>query len=192
MPIPRLRLDRTALLVIDLQERLLPTIHQGETVAHHCGIMLDLARELGLRSIVTEQYVKGLGHSVASISSRCTAGVTVVEKTRFSGVVPDVLAVLDRDLVGTILVCGVEAHVCVLQTTLDLLAGGRQVFLLTDAISSGATDQIPPAFERMRAAGAIPTGVLGATYELLADAAEPRFKACLGHVKGLRPFESVR
>ncbi len=191
MPIPRLRLDRTALLVIDVQERLLPTIHQGEAVAHHCTVLLDVARELGMPAVITEQYVKGLGHSVPAIAQRAGPSATVVEKTRFSAATPEVLARLERAGAGSVLLCGVEAHVCVMQTTLDLLAGGRQVFLATDAISSGARDQIRPAFQRMLRAGAVPTGVLAATYELLGDAADPRFRSCLQLVKGLRPFDGV-
>ena len=92
MPIPRLRLDRTALLVIDVQERLLPTIHQGEAVAHHCTVLLDVARELGMPAVITEQYVKGLGHSVPAIAQRAGPSATVVEKTRFSAATPEVLS----------------------------------------------------------------------------------------------------
>ena len=87
---------------------------------------------------------------------------------------------------GTVLVCGIEAHVCVLQTTLDLLAGGRLPFLCTDCISAGQATQIAPAMQRMQTAGATPTGTLSAIYELLGDATHPSFKACLELVKGIR------
>ena len=69
MPIPRLSLERTALLVIDVQERLLPTIFDGDRVVTNCAAALDLAKALGLPAIVTEQYTKGLGHSAPSIAS---------------------------------------------------------------------------------------------------------------------------
>ncbi len=186
MPIPRLRRESTALLVIDVQERLQPTIHLGTDVAHNCGLLLDVAHALGLPSVVTEQYVKGLGHSVPAIRERIRPGTPVVEKTRFSGAVPEVVGFLDERRVANVLLCGVEAHVCVLQTALDLLASGRQVFLVTDAISSGQHDQVHPAFERMQRAGGVLSGTLGATYELVADAADPAFKACLGIVKAVR------
>ncbi|MDZ4829313.1 MAG: isochorismatase family protein [Phycisphaerae bacterium] len=192
MPIPRLRRDRVALLVIDVQERLLPTIACGEAVAHNCGILLDVAAELGMPAVVTEQYVQGLGRSAAPILARIRPTTPVIEKTKFSAVVPETIATLDRLGVGSVLVCGVEAHVCVLQTTLDLLAQGRQVFLVTDAIASGAADQVPYAIERMVAAGAALSGALGATYELLGDAADPKFRACLSLVKQLRPLHSVQ
>jgi nicotinamidase-related amidase len=186
MPIPRLHRSDTALLVIDVQERLAPTIHRGEDVAVNCGILLDVADALGLRTIVTEQYVRGLGHSVQQVRDHIRPGTPVIEKTRFSAVVPEVRALLDGWGTASVLLCGVEAHVCVLQTALDLLAGGRQVFLATDAISSGQRDQIGPAFERMVRAGAALTGTLGATYELLGDASDPAFRACLGIVKSVR------
>ena len=99
---------------------------------------------------------------------------------------PEVDALLSARRCDDILVCGVEAHVCVQQTVLDLLASGRQPFLLTDAISAGRPDQIAPAFRRMERAGATPSGVLGAAYELLGDAAHPQFRAVLGIVKTLR------
>ncbi len=186
MPIPRLHRADTALLVIDVQERLAPTIHRGEDVAVNCGILLDVADALGLRTIVTEQYVRGLGHSVAAVREHIRPGTPVIEKTRFSALVPEVRSLLDGWGIGSVLVCGVEAHVCVLQSTLDLLAGGRQVFLATDAISAGQRDQIRPAIERMLRAGATLTGTLGATYELLGDASDPAFRQCLNLVKGVR------
>jgi hypothetical protein len=82
-----------------------------------------------------------------------------------------------------VLVCGVEAHVCVLQSVLDLVAAGWTVFYATDAISSGQVDQVAPAFRRMERAGALPTGTLGAMYELMGDAAHPAFKDILALAK---------
>lgn len=186
MPIPRLSLDRTALLVIDVQERLLPTIFDADRVVANCAAALELARTLGIPAIVTEQYTKGLGHSAPAIAAAAAGHATVIEKTRFSALVPEVEALLAARRCDDVLVCGVEAHVCVQQTVLDLLATGRQPFLLSDAVSAGRPDQIPPAFRRMERAGATPSGVLGAAYELLGDAAHPQFKAVLGVVKTLR------
>jgi nicotinamidase-related amidase len=186
MPIPRLSLERTALLVIDVQERLLPTIFDSDRVVANCAAALEAARVLGVPAILTEQYVRGLGHSAPAISAAAANHAATVEKTRFSALVPEVEAFLAARRCDDVLVCGVEAHVCVQQTVLDLLASGRQPFLLTDAISAGRPDQIGPAFRRMERAGAVPSGVLGACYELLGDAAHPQFKAVLGVVKTLR------
>jgi nicotinamidase-related amidase len=186
MPIPRLTLDRAALLVIDVQERLLPTIFDGERVVANCAAALRLAEALAIPAIVTEQYTKGLGHSAPAIREAAGTRASVIEKTRFSALTPEVDAFLSSRRAEDILIAGVEAHVCVAQTVLDLLASGRQPYLLTDAISAGAPDQIAPALRRLERAGAVPTGVLAAGYELLADAANPQFKAVLGVVKTLR------
>ena len=186
MPIPRLSLERTALLVIDVQERLLPTIFDGDRVVANCAAALELAKALGMPAIVTEQYTKGLGHSAAPIASAASGHAHVFEKTRFSALIPEVDALLSSRRCDDVLICGVEAHVCVQQTVLDLLAAGRQPFLLTDAISAGRPDQIAPAFRRMERSGATPSGVLGAAYELLGDAAHPQFRSVLGIVKTLR------
>jgi len=186
MPIPRLSLERTALLVIDVQQRLLPTIFGADRVVANCTASLDAARILGLPAIVTEQYVKGLGHSAGAIATAAAGHAATVEKSRFSALVPEVEAILSSKRCDDVLVCGVEAHVCVQQTVLDLLASGRQPYLLTDAISASRPDQISPAFRRMERAGAVPSGVLGAYYEILGDAAHPHFKAVLGVVKTLR------
>ncbi|MDI9403294.1 MAG: isochorismatase family protein [Limnohabitans sp.] len=190
MPIPRLTLERTALIVIDVQERLLPTIVDSERVVTNCTAALELAKVLGLPAIVTEQYVKGLGHSAPTLAAAAAGHAKTIEKTRFSAVIPAVEEFLSTNRCDDVLICGVEAHVCVQQTVLDLLAIGRQPFLLTDAISAGKLDQIAPAFRRMERAGAVPSGVLGAAYEILGDAAHPQFKAVLGVVKTLRaPFQ---
>lgn len=187
MPIPRLTLDRAALLVIDVQERLLPTIFDADRVVTNCAAALRLADTLAIPAAVTEQYTKGLGHSAPAIREAAGARTPIIEKTRFSALTPEVDAFLSARRAEDILIAGVEAHVCVAQTVLDLLASGRQPYLLIDAISAGQTNQIAPALRRLERAGAIPSGVLPAAYELLGDAAHPQFKAVLVHVKTLRP-----
>ena len=187
MPIPRPTIDRAALLVIDVQEKLLPTIFDAERVVTNCAAALKLAQTLGLPAIVTEQYTKGLGHSAPAILEAAGSHARVFEKTRFSALTPEVDSLLSARRCDDVLIAGVEAHVCVAQTVLDLLASGRQPYLLLDAISAGQVDQISPALRRLEKAGAVPTGVLAAAYELLGDAAHPQFRAVLGIVKTLQP-----
>ncbi|MGA1392187.1 MAG: isochorismatase family protein [Phycisphaerales bacterium] len=186
MPIPRLRIDDATLLVIDLQERLMPTILEAETVVHHASLLVRMARTLGLPILATEQYVKGLGAPVEPLRSDLATVATVFEKTRFSGLVPEVLAALRHSGRGQVLVTGVEAHVCVLQTVLDLAAAGFVPFLAIDAISASRAGSIGPAIRRMERSGAIPTGIVSAMYELLGDASHPCFKACLPIAKEVR------
>lgn len=163
----------------------MPTIAGGERVAAHCAVLCRAAPLLGMPVIVTEQYVRGLGATVPTVRDALPSDAMIVEKTQFSAVVDAVRARLQALRRSTVIVCGVEAHVCVLQSVLDLCGGGWSVFHATDAISSGQPDQIEPAFRRMERAGALPTGVLSALYELMGDAQHPRFRECLQLVKGL-------
>jgi nicotinamidase-related amidase len=186
MPIPRLRVDDTVLLVVDIQSRFASSIHGWDALVNNATILCRAAATLGIPTIVTEQNPRALGNTVPEITAALPAGTPTFTKTRFSSLTPEVTTALNGMHRGTVLVCGIEAHVCVLQTTLDLLAGGRLPFLCTDCISAGQATQITPAMQRMQTAGATPTGTLSAIYELLGDATHPSFKACLELVKGIR------
>lgn len=185
MTIPRLDVKDTTLLVIDVQERLLPTLPRPQALAQNCGVLLAAAEVLDLPAIVTEQYPRGLGPTVPEVTRRMPPGTPRIEKTRFSALVPEVAQQLDASGRRSVLVCGIEAHICVLQTVLDLQAGGYQAFVATDAVSAGQAHQIPPAFARMQAAGAVLTGVLSAMYELLRDKQHPAFGRCLELAKAV-------
>ena len=163
----------------------MPTIAQRERVTANAAILLRMAGVLGMPYLVTEQYPQGLGRTVDSISRAMPDQSRRVEKTRFSACVDLVHEQLLAWRRGTVLICGVEAHVCVLQTTLDLLSTGRQVFIATDAVSASQPDQIPFALDRMSRSGAVMTGVLSAMYELLGDATNPAFLACLEMAKAV-------
>ncbi|MCA9285813.1 MAG: isochorismatase family protein [Phycisphaerales bacterium] len=186
MPIPRLRIDDTVLLVIDVQERLMPTIVDRDRVCLNCELLIRMSNELRIPTLVTEQYVKGLGRTVDSVAAAMTDPAARIEKTRFSAAIDMVVDLLHRWRRSTVLLCGVETHVCVLQTALDLQSLGRQCFVCTDAISSGQRDQIGPALQRMQSAGVVLTGVVSAMYELLQDATHPSFRSCLELAKAVR------
>ncbi len=179
MPIPRIHPETTALLVIDIQERLIHTIHEHDTMVRRCCALIGAAALLKLPIIATEQYVKGLGHTVSEIATVLPPGTSVFEKNSFSALTPAVREHLRVSGCANLLICGIEAHVCVLQTVLDCCADGIQTFHATDAISCGQPDQIAPAFRRMERAGSIPTGVLSATYELMGTCEHPSFRAIL-------------
>ena len=129
--------------------------------------------------IVTEQYVKGLGHTFAPIAEVLPAGTPVVEKLCFTALTSEVRTHLQSFGRPNLLICGIEAHVCVLQTVLDCCSFGIQTFHATDAISAGQSDQIEPAFRRMERAGSIPTGVVSALYEMMGTCEHPAFRAML-------------
>ncbi len=179
VPIPRLSLNDTALLVIDVQERLLPTIADRQRLVTNCAILLQMAGVLDLPYLFTEQYPTGLGRTADEVTAAMPDPSRRIEKTRFSAVIDLVDEHLHTWRRTNVLICGIEAHVCVLQTVLDLQATGRQAFVCSDAVSASKPDQIGPALDRMKRAGAIVTGVLSAMYELLADARHPQFQSCL-------------
>ena len=187
MPPPRLRPDDTTLLVIDMQERLLPAIVDRERVINNCVVMLRLVRELNLPFLVTEHYPQGLGRTVEPVSAAMFDPSARIEKTRFSAVVDVVDDLLTSWRRSNVLVCGIETHVCVLQTVLDLQTSGRQAFVVSDAVAAAHRDQGPFALRRMEAAGAVVTGVMSAMYELLGDAAHPARRACVALAKEIQP-----
>jgi nicotinamidase-related amidase len=179
MPIPRLRPERSALLVIDLQEKLLPIIVDRHQVVNNAAVLLRMADVLEMPYLVSEHYPAGLGRTVEPVVEAMSDRSRRVEKTRFSALVD----VVEERLQGwgrdTVIVCGIEAQICVLQTVLDLHATGRQCFVCLDAISASQREQIRPACDRMSRAGAVLTGVISTMYELLGDARHPAFRSCL-------------
>ncbi|MBM4110570.1 MAG: isochorismatase family protein [Phycisphaerae bacterium] len=185
---PRLTPDNACLLVIDLQERLMPTIAHAEAITENTALLMRAAAHFGLPVALSEHYLKGLGPTVESISQALPAGACRFEKTRFSAAVPPLEAWLTDHGRPNVLVCGVEAHVCVLQTALDLRSAGRTPFLMTDAISAGQAQQIAPALRRLELSGCVPSGCLSAMYELAGDAANPSFKGMLALAKAIRPL----
>ena len=145
---------RSALLMIDIQERLVPAVHQGERVIANSVVLMKAATALDVPILVSEQYPKGLGRTVTPIADLAAADSTVA-KTHFSctrdeGFVRKARR-LDRQ---QIVVAGIEAHVCVLQTVSGLLEMGFAVFVVEDATASRTRRNHGVAVERMRAAGA--------------------------------------
>lgn len=184
--IPRLDRADTTLLVVDVQEKLLPAMHDPDRLLQRCTFAARLASLFNLPTIVTEQYVRGLGHTVPSLRSALPPGTLTFEKTRFSACIDPARDALASTHRRTVLLCGIEAHVCVLQTVLDLRAAGHFVFILSDAVSSGEPDQVSHAFHRMESAGAFATGCVSAAYELARDASDPAFRDLLTLVKPIR------
>ncbi|MCE9618515.1 MAG: isochorismatase family protein [Planctomycetes bacterium] len=180
---PRLRINDAALLVVDLQTKFAKHIAKWDFVVTNAGILVRMANELAIPVIVTEQNPQSLGSTIPEITGLLPKGTPVFAKTRFSAYTSEVAAQLRSLNRSQVLICGIEAQVCVLQTVLDLAANGRQPFLVTDAISAVDASQIAPAFRRMEHANGISTGTLSAMYELMQDSTHPKFKACLDLAK---------
>ena len=191
MPVPRLTVENTCCLVVDAQERLIAEMHRPARLLDRCRFLLEVAGLLRLPAAATEQYVRGLGPTVESVRAALPEGSPVIEKTRFSACVDPIRHWLEKIERPNVLLAGIEAHVCVLQTGLDLQSLGHQVFWVSDAISAGEPDQIDLARQRLERGGAVATGCISATYELMADAGHTGFKACLPLIKRLRASGAV-
>lgn len=146
-----MRADRSILLIIDIQERLCPALHDAEALVENSGWLIQVARKLGVPVRVSEQYPKGLGPTVAALRP-LLEGVTPVEKLRFS--TAREAGLLPGGERPQVVVCGAETHVCVLQTVLELLEDGRQVFVVEEAVASRTAANKELALARMRQAGA--------------------------------------
>ena len=183
MPIPRLQLGHTALLVVDVQERLLPHMHNADQVVEQVGRLIDGAKALEVPVLVTEQYRRGLGVTVPLLAQRLTDAVCNHEKLKFSACIEPIRSELSRLGVRSVLVCGIEAHVCVMQTCLDLADAGYLVAVAEDAIGSRREVDQAAAVRRMVQAGVVPTTVESAMLDLVHEAGTSRFKAILPIIK---------
>ena len=179
MPPVRFSPDHTALLVVDMQEKLLPHIHEHEKVLGQCCRLAEGAGTVGLPRLVTEQYRKGLGVTVESLASRLEEPAVLCEKMRFSADVEPVRQVLTRQQVRAVVLCGIESHVCVLQTALDLMERGLVVAVAADATGSRRPADRDWALQRMAQAGVVPVTVESLLLELVREAGTPLFKAIL-------------
>lgn len=174
---------RSCLVVVDVQERLAPAIANAEAVVARVSIVMRAAQRLGIPILVTEQYPKGLGPSVAAVAALAPPGATV-SKVHFSSAAEPEFAsrveALDRD---QLVVVGMEAHVCVLQTALGLAESGYRVAVVADAVGSRREQDRALALERMRAAGLTIVSSEMVVFEWLHRAATPEFKEVSALIK---------
>ncbi|WP_175649413.1 hydrolase [Pseudomonas sp. Marseille-P9899] len=166
--------SQATLLVIDVQEKLIGAVSDPAGTLARTRWLLAATAELGLPTVISEQYPKGLGHTVASLLEVAGAA-TVVEKQHFSCVAGECLpaSLLAREQV---IVCGMETHVCVLQTVLELLALGKQVFVVADACDSRTVLSKTTGLERMRDAGAQIVTREMVLFELMRSAGHEKFR----------------
>jgi nicotinamidase-related amidase len=169
--------ERSLLLVIDIQEKFVPVIPGYERLVARTGILIQACNRLEVPVIVSEQYPKGLGHTVPELQQVLAPDTAVMEKTAFGcGGDPAILGQIFDWGRKQIMVCGIEAHVCVNQTVHQLLSEGYQVHLMRDAIASRNPDDAGTAFAKMTQSGAIPGCVEMALFEMMTTARHPGFK----------------
>lgn len=168
----------TALAIIDMQDGFRTSISDFTETAARIALMAHAAQRLDIPLIVTEQYPRGLGHTANEIKAVLPAKLKVIEKTTFSSCGAQKFeSELERKQVLHILLCGIEAHVCVNQTAHDLLERGYRVHLLTDCITSRAPQNTEIGLAKMVQSGASPSSTEMALFELLRDAKHEQFKA---------------
>ena len=179
----RILKEESAGLVIDIQERLFPHIHQNDALLNKVEILLEGWHILEIPVLATEQYKKGLGETLDAVRTRIPAW-NAVEKKAFSCCdEPEFASSLVRSGKTNVIICGIETHVCVLQTTLDLLNTGYQPVVVTDAVSSRYPADKEVALGRMQKEGAILTTVESILFELARVSGTESFKAISRLVK---------
>lgn len=172
------------LLVVDIQARLLPAMSDGERTLAQAQMLAEAARKLGVPITISEQYPKGLGPTVAGVLDAAGPDAAVLQKMTFSALATPALAAhLEASGRRQIVLCGIEAHVCVLQSALDLLARGYRVALATDAIASRVASSKDVAIARLVQAGVVPVTCEMAIFEWLGAAGTDDFKAILPLIK---------
>jgi len=179
----RIKLDDSCLVVVDIQEKLYPHISEHFQMMRKCRTLIKGAFELGLRTIVTEQYVKGLGHTIEEISELWD-NFQSIEKMSFSCCgEAEFMMKIEEHYTRNIILCGIESHVCVLQTAIDLQEAGHQAIVVVDAVSSRNDDDKMIALERMKQEGVRLATVESILFELAKVSGTDQFKAISKLVK---------
>lgn len=169
--------DKASLLIVDVQERLLPAMQSGNDVAGRCAILMQAAQRLEVPVTISEQYPMGLGHTVPELKSNSAA---VFEKLSFS-------CWRDKDIKEhfiklhdggrpQIVIVGIEAHVCVAQTAIDMAQMGFAVYVVADAVASRKAQSKELALTRFASSGIQVVNTEMAVFELLGQAGTPEFK----------------
>jgi len=181
--------DQSALVVIDIQEKLLPPIFNRDALVRNSGLLVRLAGVLDLPVLVTTQYAKGLGETVREVAAAISelSSPKSLDKTEFGCFGNQQFCAAAGALPGkrtTLLLCGMEAHICVLQTALGALNRGYIVHVAADAVGSRTEQNWKLGLDRMRAAGVVISSAEMMIYELLGGSGTPAFKKMLPHLKG--------
>lgn len=164
-----LKAEKSLLLVIDIQEKLFPLQAEKERFIQKCSFILEAAKLIGVKIEGTEQYPKGLGHTLSEIAKKIPNplhGKTLFSAFKSLSVAPDT----------QILLCGMEAHICVLQTALDFKAAGFDTYLIVDAITARNLQDKDIALTRLLHEGIKPLTTEMVVYEWMKDSNHPQFR----------------
>jgi nicotinamidase-related amidase len=179
----RITRENTIGLVIDIQERLVPAMAENEALVKNSKILIEGLQTLSIPLLVTQQYTKGLGETIAEIGSIIT-NFSPIEKRDFSCCdetsVREQLKLYDAQ---NVIICGIESHVCVLQTAIDLKEAGYNPVVVMDCVSSRSLDNVDLAAERFRHEGIMMTSYESVLFELTRSSAAEEFRAISKLVK---------
>lgn len=179
----RITKENTVALIIDIQERLVPAMFEKDVLIKNCSILIRGLLVSAIPMTVTQQYTKGLGDTVDEIKA-VIPDFSYIEKRDFSCCdEPSVIERLESLNKKNIVICGIESHVCVLQTAVDLKAAGFNPVVVMDCVSSRTPQSIEMAKERFRHEGIMMTSYESILFELTRSSASPEFKAISALVK---------
>ncbi len=179
----RITKENTVGLIIDIQERLFPVMWENEILLKNCKILIQGLQELKLPLITTQQYTKGLGETLPEIKS-AIRNFSFIEKRDFSCCDEPVFSKkLNETGAKNIIICGIESHVCVLQTTVDLKSLGLNPVVVMDCVSSRTKENIELTKERFRNEGIIMTSYESILFELTRSSGASEFRAISKLVK---------
>lgn len=181
-----LEAEQCALIVVDMQEKLLPPIWEKERLVKNIQLLIRLAGILKIPALLTTQYAKGLGNTVPAVAEMLP-NTQAIDKLMFSCFGSDAFCSMLKRLPGqrtTVLLCGMETHICVMQTALGALREGYLVHVASDAVSSRTQTNWQIGLDRMRAAGTILSSTEMMLYELMRSSGAPAFKELLPFLRG--------
>lgn len=177
--------DNTLLLVIDLQEKLMPAIFESEKIIKNSACLLKVFEMYGIKKNATEQYPKGLGQSVSEIKENLD-DEHIFSKTSFDAITDEVSSYLKENKITNVIITGAETHICVYQTVRRLLFEGYKVFVVEDAVSSFNEKQKALGLKAMSDMGASLVNTEMLMFDLASDAKDENFKEISKMVKNLR------
>ena len=186
--IPRLRRDDVAVVLVDVQEKFVPMLFQRERMVRNCTLLIKAARVMGLPIVVAEQYPQGLGQTVPELRE-AMGRIKPIEKMTFSTFgCGEFASALEETERNQLLICGIESHVCVIQTVMDALERDYEVFVSMDAVTSRTQLNWEAGVRRVRSLGGILVTTEMAIFELLHTAEAPEFREVQGFIKELSPI----
>lgn len=179
----RITAQNTIVLIIDIQERLFPVMFEKEKLLHNCITLVSGLAELEIPQIATQQYTKGLGATLEEIK-HVLPNFEYIEKRDFSCCdEPALMQKLETEDAKNVIICGIESHVCVLQTAVDLKAAGFNPIVVVDCVSSRTKENVELAKERFRFEGILMTSYESILFELTRSSGAPAFRAISKLVK---------